>query len=138
MMNMKCTSGGKEKLFKKCSYCGFEWIGRASFLVDSNIEIIGYQVHFKKPTAGSFLFNHSCGTTLAVSVGEFVDLYEGPVFTTRPGESEDCPTYCLYRRELRPCAVECECAFVREIIQLIKGWPKSPDIHQREASARLS
>ena len=36
----------------------------------------------------------------------------------------ECPEFCLHKSELRPCPAKCECAYVREIIQVIKDWPK--------------
>jgi hypothetical protein len=110
--------------FKRCPTCGFEWDFRESFLRDSNIDIIGYQAHFEELTAGLFLFNHLCRTTFSIKADDFKDLYDGPIFTERATGSEECPGYCLHQHELRRCAAQCECAYVREIIQIIKDWPK--------------
>ena len=112
-------------VFKKCTVCGFQWALLDDFLRDPNIVIIGYQVLFENLTEGLFLFNHSCKGTLAISAGVFSDLYDGPIFTERATGSEDCPSYCLNKDELRPCPVQCECAYVREIIQVIKNYQKS-------------
>jgi hypothetical protein len=103
--------------------CQRAWETRADFLADPHLGIIGYQVAFSKLAEGFFLFNHSCGTTLARPVGEFQDLYDGPVIAHRATGSDECPGYCLRRGELRPCPAECECASVREIIQIILNWP---------------
>jgi len=77
--------------------------------------------------AGFFLFNHSCGTTLARPVAEFQDLYDGPLFASRATGSEECPGYCLRQEDLRGCPAECECASVRAIIQIILAWPGKGD-----------
>ena len=114
----------KSTTFKKCTACGFEWGSRDDFLRDANTELIGYQVNFEELTAGFFLFNHSCKGTLSIQTGDFNDLYDGPIFTARATGSEECPSYCLHQEELRPCPAECECAYVREIIQVIKNWTK--------------
>jgi hypothetical protein len=114
----------KRMLFKKCPSCGFEWSTRDAFLAESNLKVIGYQVHFEELTAGLFLFNHSCLTTLAVPAARFQDLYQGPVFTERATGSSQCPQYCLHQEELTACPAHCECAYVREIIQIIRNWPK--------------
>ncbi len=111
-------------LFKKCSKCRFAWLTREAFLGDPNLTIIGYQVHFQELTAGLFLFNHSCDTTIAVKAGRFHDLYAGPIFGDSLAGTADCPEYCLRKRELRPCPAKCEFAYVREIIQIIRNWPK--------------
>ena len=111
--------------FKQCSTCGFKWSSRDQFLEDPDVELVGYQVNFEELLAGFFLFNHSCGTTLAIPVEPFEDLYDGPVFRERATGSEACPEHCLHEENLIPCPTHCECAFVREIIQYIKSWPKS-------------
>lgn len=111
--------------FKKCPNCGFTWATRDLFLSDTQLDLIGYQTNFKDLTAGLFYFNHACKGTLAIQAYLFGDLYRGPIFEKRATNGEACPGYCLYREELRPCPVECECAYVREIIQIIKG------IHRR-------
>jgi len=115
----------KSTAFKKCSACGFEWSSRNDFLGDPNTEIIGYQVHFEELTAGLFFFNHSCRGTLTIHAHAFRDLYDGPIFTERATDSEECPGYCLHQDELQPCRVQCDCAYVREIIQVINNWTKS-------------
>jgi hypothetical protein len=91
---------------------------------DPSLDIIGFQVDFDDPEEGFFLFNHTCETTLAIRVGKFEDLYEGPIFSERLMNTDECPQYCLHKSELRPCPIKCECAYVREIIQIIKHWPK--------------
>ena len=110
--------------FKTCSLCGFEWPTRESFLKDPALEVIGYQVNFEALKLGFFLFNHSCRATLSVRAKAFWDLYEGPIYKDRATGSKQCPEYCLFEDELSPCPAECECAFVREILQVIKNWPK--------------
>jgi hypothetical protein len=112
-------------LFKKCNLCNIEWDSRDSFISDPNIELIGYQANFKKLTAGYFYFNHSCKSTLAIPASEFMDLYDGPIFTERATNTEECFGYCLDKDNLQPCPVECECACIRKIIQIIKYWDKS-------------
>lgn len=119
-----CTAIPEKERFKDCSLCGFCWKTRQDFLCDPDIEIIGYQAHFEALVAGTFLFNHACRTTLAVPAGEFQDLYDGPMFRTRATGGEDCPGHCLNRHDLSPCRAECECAYVREIVQIIRDWPK--------------
>jgi len=111
-------------VFKKCPICRFKWDSRDGFLRDPNINIIGYQVHFKELTAGLLLFNHSCRGTLAIQVADFKELYDGPIFDARATGGEECPGYCLRQDELRSCPAKCECAYVREIMSLIKHWTK--------------
>src|SRR5450759_267059 len=112
-------------VFKKCS-CGKIWADRASFLSDATVNLIGYQVHFEELQAGFLLFNHliaDCGTTLALEVRDFADLYSGPVFEERMTGSQTCPGLCQHRESLERCTVQCECAFVREVLQIVRNWP---------------
>lgn len=111
--------------FKKCTFCGHRWQTREDFLADATTDMIGYQVNFDNLHLGYFLFNHlTCGTTLGLAAGLFSDLYKGPIYKQRQTGTEKCPEYCLHEKQLEPCPAECECAFVREIIQTVRQWPK--------------
>jgi hypothetical protein len=122
-VSVEKESGGGE--FKQCSMCGRVWHSRSEFLADPEIKLVGYQAFHPDPVLGLFLLNHlACNTTLAIKAGEFEDLYEGPIYSDRLTGSEACPDYCNSTDELRPCPNKCECAFVREILQVVKGWPK--------------
>ena len=124
-MNKKFDSSFVDReIFKKCPMCGYAWSTRDDFLRDPALELIGYQVNFEKLTLGFFLFNHSCKATLGIHAGDFSDLYKGPVFHDRATGSKECPGYCLLEHELLPCPARCECAYVREIVQVVKKFPK--------------
>jgi len=110
----------KDNQFKICPKCDYVWKNRDDFLCDNTVSIIGYQVNFKNLTSGLFLFNHSCNGTFSLKVSAFEDLYSGPIFQERATGSDDCPEYCLHKSTLDPCPATCECAFAREIIQLLK------------------
>ena len=114
-----CVTAHSANLFKRCS-CGYAWDNREQFLKDPQITLVGYQASFNALQTGLLLFNHGCGTTLALKVEAFADLYHGPIYQERHKEEEDCPQYCLHADELRPCPVLCDCAFVRDIIQIIR------------------
>ncbi len=114
----------KNSGFKTCSVCRQTWNDRAEFLADPDLEIIGYQVHFKDLKKGLFMFNHSCNTSLAIPAEKFTDLYHGEIVKERKTGTEECPGYCLHKDELQPCPAICECAYVRDIIQIIRNWPK--------------
>ncbi len=111
------------KPFMTCSNCGFIWKERDVFLKDDNVFIVGYQVNFVDTKAGFFLFNHICGTTFTLDVRVFADLYHGPVYHERLTGEESCPGHCLHKTNLEPCPSECECAYVREIIRILKNKP---------------
>lgn len=108
------------KNFMVCSNCGYSWKKREDFFNDKGVTIIGYQVNFEQLKAGFFLFNHICGTTFTLDVQSFEDLYNGPIFMDKEAGSDQCPGHCLHKSNLDPCPVKCECAFVREIIQILK------------------
>jgi hypothetical protein len=112
--------------FKTCPFCSQVWKSCETFLQDRDIELVGYQVDFVKLALGLFLFNHNtCRTTLAIQARQLKDLYIGPVFKERKTGREECPGYCLRRAVLEPCPAECECAWVRGLLQIIRKWPKS-------------
>ena len=112
--------------FKHCDVCGKAWPIRGDFLADPEVDLVGYQVNFTDLVTGLLLFDHDCGTTLAISALEFRDLYDGPIFRSRRTGEDDCPGYCLHTDELRPCPARCECAFVRDLLQIVGQWPKEP------------
>ncbi len=107
-------------VFMHCPNCGFTWVTRSAFLDDEHVFLVGYQVNFVAIKEGFFLFNHICGTTFTVGVKDFADLYQGPVFSEKMTGSETCPGHCLHKSNLESCPAECECAYVREILQMIK------------------
>jgi len=119
--------------FKTCPYCSKPWFSRDEFLSDVDISLVGYQVDFDELALGLFLFNHSaCQTTLAIPAGLLKDLYIGPIFNDRRTGQADCPGYCLKHTQLSACPAECECAWVRRLLQIIRHWPK-PAIESKAA-----
>jgi hypothetical protein len=117
--------------FKSCPLCSQVWTSREKFLKDRDVELVGYQVDFEEVALGLFLFNHNtCKTTLAIQARQLKDLYIGPVFKERRTGQVECPGYCLRRSELETCPAECECAWVRGLLQIIRNWPK-PDRARR-------
>lgn len=112
-------------MFKKCPLCAHPWKTREAFLSDPGLEIIGYQSRFDEVESGLYLFNHVCQTTLALEVAAFEDLYKGPRYETPLTGSDECDGYCLDINALEACRADCKYAYVRDIIQIIKNWPKS-------------
>jgi hypothetical protein len=123
----------EEKIFKTCPCCSYTWASREEFLADPNLELNGYQVNFKKLEGGMFLFTHAteqCGSTMTVIMGIFSDLYSGETYKENKALSEECPRYCIDEEQLARCDALCECAFAREIMQIILE-------RQKEAKATL-
>lgn len=107
--------------FLTCSMCKAVWKTREDFLTDPAIRLAGYQAYFEQLTLGLFLFNHLvCGTTLSIHAERFKDLYTGPIFDHRATGTEECPGHCLNQKNLDPCPVRCECAYIREILQMVR------------------
>jgi len=119
--------------FKICPNCRFAWRDRDHFLRDESLTIIGYQANFKDLRAGILMFNHSCRGTLALPVTCFEDLYIGPVIQQRLTGTEACPGYCFRKSRLNPCPNECECAFVRHIITLLKNKQTHKQADEKDA-----
>lgn len=114
--------------FKECS-CGHKWDSRGAFLDDEQISLVGYQVNFEHLREGFFLFNHlahGCYTTLSIHAAEFLDLYNGKIFQDRLTGSFECAGHCLHQDNLTSCPAKCECAYVREVVDIVKKWPKRP------------
>jgi len=115
-------------IFKKCPKCGTEWHSRDDFLADPTLELNGYQADFRKLEHGLFLFTHkylNCFTTMAIRAKDFLDLYKGRRYHENRALTADCPRYCIDERQLGRCEAFCECAFVREVIQIVIQRQKS-------------
>lgn len=112
-------------MFKQCNKCNHQWETRDDFLSDKTLQVIGYQVFFEDLKFGLFLFNHSCHTTIAVDTELLMDLYDGPIFSDRKPDGRKCPGRCLNENILSPCSRECKCAFIHEIMQIIKNRGKN-------------
>jgi hypothetical protein len=109
--------------FKVCSCCGTIWPTRDAFLSDGSLRVEGYTPDFETLEEGLFFITHNregCGSTLAVVTRDFLDLYRGPRYTERKTFSDGCPRYCLDQKQLGRCTALCECAFVREVLQILR------------------
>ncbi len=105
--------------------CDFKWSSRDCFLRDPDLETIGYQVDFEALESGLYLFNHTCGTTLAILVSTFTDLYKGPIYLESFSQTPECPGHCLHEEELSPCPNKCKNSYLRDVLVKIKKWPKN-------------
>ena len=108
-------------MFKICSKCGKQFRNRAEFLNGQEIELIGCMSDFDDPEKGVLLFNHTCMTTLSVSVDAFLDLYSGPRYEEPKTLKEYCPEYCFDVRNTGPCQQACRYQFVRILMQILKA-----------------
>lgn len=114
--------------FKTCPKCSTEWKTRDDFLTDSANVLVGYQADLTNLGFGLLLFEHrvpGCSTTAAIFAYEFFDLYTGPRHPEAKALLPGCPRYCLDEKYLGRCDVVCECAFVFDIIQIIRNMNKA-------------
>ncbi len=111
-----------KKGFKVCSFCGKKWESREEFLEDNDIKLAGYQINYLNIEKGLFLFNHSCNTTLAVEVEDFMDLYKGVRYSENKMNKDGCPGYCLDEKELKDCGNTCYYNQVRKLMLIILGY----------------
>ncbi|MFC1691997.1 hypothetical protein ACFL1R_00655 [Candidatus Latescibacterota bacterium] len=108
------------KEFTHCPKCETVWNRRIDFLSDTSTAIVAYNPDFEYLNQGTFVFKHdTCDSNIELQVINFNDLYNGQIFTERKTGTKNCPEYCLNSSELRPCPEECECAYVREIMQTL-------------------
>ena len=113
----------QKEIFKTCPMCSTVWKTRDEFLNDTSLEINGYGADFEKLERSFFYFTHTkegCLSTSVIKAKHFLDLYSGERFTERRTGQDDCPGYCLEKNQLNRCGAMCECAFNREVIQIIK------------------
>ena len=113
--------------FKICPSCAKPWNTLEDFLADPEIELAGYQVNFADLKGGLFYFSHTkadCETTLAIPVNQFTGLSNRPMLASHGEQPKCCPRLCVRRDKLDPCPAECECIWVREIMQIIRNWKK--------------
>lgn len=108
-----------DRQFKNCSCCGTTWTTREAFLRDDAKKLIGYQSNFKDLELGIILFNCCCGTTLALEVRDFIDLFQGEIFKDKKTGTDVCPGFCLNEQDLETCPAKCKCAYVREVLQMV-------------------
>jgi hypothetical protein len=107
--------------FKECALCKIRWATRSKFIYDPEIRLIGYQINVKDIENGLLLFNHLlCKNTLALEVRHLADMYDGPLYKENKYDSKECPSYCLNQNSFEPCPLECSCAYIREIMQIIR------------------
>lgn len=108
--------------FKQCTLCSAIWVEAEDFIRDPELWVEGYLAAFRNPEDGLILVTHrrsGCGTTLAITAGAFRHFYNGPEYTEHHTGDEECPQLCIKREEFATCDVECDMAWVREIIQLL-------------------
>jgi hypothetical protein len=112
-----------DESFKTCPCCGKSWPTRQEFVAEESLQLNGYMADFEKLDYGLLFFTHEvddCRSTMAVEVSTLKDLYQGPVYKERLTGTETCPGYCRDQGNLNRCEAKCECAYVRELMQVLQ------------------
>ena len=115
--------GKVPSLFKVCPTCGHIWQSRNDFIMDGDVNIVGYQSNMTDIEKGVFLFNHNvdnCGSTIALHVKNFMDLYTGPRFSEPKVGTGECEKRCLEYSDIERCKTDCRYAYIREIMQFMR------------------
>lgn len=110
-------------LFKTCTCCGNEWENLIDLIRDEQVQLIGYQAAFIDSYEGLFFFAHNardCGTTIAIPVGRFAMLYDGPEYTAPLECTERCNGLCQSFYDFGVCSKECEMRWVRDVIEVLE------------------
>ena len=108
--------------FKTCPFCQSVWSDRGGFLADTSVLLVGYQANVRLPENGIFIFQHlapECGTSLALRVIVFSDLYTGPKHPGLAFETPSCEKHCIKVDDLAGCSARCSAAYVRQLMQAI-------------------
>jgi hypothetical protein len=125
--------------FRECPKCRHLWPDGESFLSDSSLRFLGYQVNYEELNDGLFLFVHhipSCGTSLAVKPGDFINMHKWPVFGDCLANTEQCAGHCPNVDDLNPCPQPCNCAYVRDIMQGVKQKLAQAHVRHKRACSR--
>ena len=120
--------------FKQCPCCFEGWQTIDAFIKDPSLVLNGYKADFEALEYGLFFFTHlkpSCRSTMAIAVKDFMALYKGPRYVQRKTGLPGCPGHCLDMDQLDRCGQACECAFVREIMQLFNKQESTTDEQDR-------
>ena len=114
--------------FKVCQNCNASWDTIDKFLSDPKTVLAGYQVAFEDLEGGIFLFSHQqegCLTTLSIPVTDFLSLNDRPLLDKREHQRCIGSEFCQHQNDLSPKPKDCECLWVRNILQIIKEWTKT-------------
>lgn len=109
--------------FKICPCCRTTWGTVDEFIDDRTVTLNGYKADLKDLEFGLFFFTHTignCGSTMAFEVNDFLSLFSGEQYIENKALSPECPRYCIDEKQLARCDALCECAFVREVSQIIR------------------
>jgi hypothetical protein len=101
--------------FKSCSYCRSDWASLDDFMRDPEVRPLGLVIHFRDAYRSLLLFNHRCGTTLALRADELRDRLpplDGPSLAGQP----TCNNLCLRFEELGECDQPCRHAPLRKLL----------------------
>lgn len=115
--------------FKKCPYCGTDWVDFVAFLNDKDLVVTGYHANPDKVEDGVVLVAHdcdTCGGTIGVRVKKLADVYDVTRFDKSLYGTDVCEDHCPNYTDLEACDNECSMRWVRDVIQLVRTRTPSP------------
>ena len=101
--------------FKTCPTCAAQWEDRKQFLGDPCLKLLGYQSTFTMGQPGLFLFNHSCGSTIALEATTFEDIYDGDIYRHCEAHYSNHADYCCKADTGEKHVKTCVCQFATEM-----------------------
>ena len=111
-------------IFKACTCCDSVWENLSDLIRDEQVHIIGYLPAFSNSYEGLFFFAHrtgECGTTIALPVSCFLNLYKGPEYTDQLVGTEQCDSLCESFYDFSACSKNCSMRWIRDIIQMLEN-----------------
>ena len=107
--------------FKICPYCQHEWPTAEDFERDDCARPLGLVVDFEDPWQTLVLFNHTCGSTLALRAEELRERLP-PLEAELLADQPMCTRHCRTFGDLEPCPNPCRNAPLRNYVaRLVRG-----------------
>lgn len=113
-------SDDSESCFKVCTFCGKEWNDFEAFLGDTDKELLDCMVDRNNHYFNLFMFNCSCGTTLAIPLFDFVKAAPEQFYLEDNREKPNKPAYCLATSPEDSCLAKCACHYTASMLQRLK------------------
>ncbi len=111
--------------YKSCPCCNSSWTTLRDFLLENELELVGYQANFENALEGLILFHHTkkgCNTTIALPVKNLTALEQDlKTLSSFIPETKDCLGYCRDSHNLKDCKnFNCKGRLIRKLIALLQ------------------
>jgi hypothetical protein len=111
--------------FKHCPTCNVLWRQQSQFLSDPEVKFLGFRPAATPESLALIVFNHArCDTRLTFTLETFAELTVFPILCASCAITHKDTDYCLAGASGRPCPALCICAFVHNVSESIRAWPK--------------